>query len=234
MWCGSVTGCRTPRAGRRPFVSGRELLSRAQDDSDLAAEFCLVAEVRGQLVLTSAADSFVRRVTWEGDVAAQWRPHDDPRSPVRMNPSVRFGRLRCRVSVPKHYGSTTRRARAWKRSPRNSPFRLTPSGGRLHTKHRRRSHEPAGKAGARPVLCRCRRARSRQDPRADPERRDLPWRSWRPGEGGRVRLSCPITDTATQDDVWIPETARQGWLILTRDRHIRDHRAETTLRELPL
>jgi uncharacterized protein (DUF433 family) len=81
-----------PLADRRPFVSGRELLSRAQDDSDLAAEFCLVAEVRGQLVLTSAADAFVRRVTWEGDVAAQWRPHDDPRSPVRMNPSVRFGR----------------------------------------------------------------------------------------------------------------------------------------------
>jgi uncharacterized protein (DUF433 family) len=53
---------------------------------------CLVAEVRGQLVLTSPADSFVRRVTWEGDTAAEWRPHDDPHSPVRMNPDVRFGR----------------------------------------------------------------------------------------------------------------------------------------------
>jgi hypothetical protein len=45
-------------------------------------------------------------------------------------------------------------------------------------------------------------------------------------KSGRARPSCPITDTATQDDVWIPETARQGWLIITRDRHIRDHRAE--------
>jgi PIN like domain len=26
--------------------------------------------------------------------------------------------------------------------------------------------------------------------------------------------------------VWIPETARQGWLIITRDRRIQEHRAE--------
>jgi uncharacterized protein (DUF433 family) len=81
-----------PLAHHRPFVSGRELLSRAQDASGLDADFCLVAEVRGQYVLTSPADSFVRRVTWEGDIAAEWRPHDDPQSPVRMNPEVRFGR----------------------------------------------------------------------------------------------------------------------------------------------
>jgi uncharacterized protein (DUF433 family) len=81
-----------PLADLRPFVSGRELLSRAQEDSGLAAEFCLVAEVRGQYVLTSPADSFVRRVTWEGETAAEWRPHADPLSPVRMNPDVRFGR----------------------------------------------------------------------------------------------------------------------------------------------
>ena len=39
-------------------------------------------------------------------------------------------------------------------------------------------------------------------------------------------LPCPITDAATPDHVWIPETARQGWLIITRDRHIQEHRAE--------
>ena len=43
-------------------------------------------------MLTSPADSFVRRVTWEGDTAAEWRPHDDALSPVRMSPEVRFGR----------------------------------------------------------------------------------------------------------------------------------------------
>ncbi len=47
-----------------------------------------------------------------------------------------------------------------------------------------------------------------------------------PVKGGRVRAPCPITDTGTDDEIWIPETARQGWLIITRDRHIQEHRAE--------
>lgn len=45
-------------------------------------------------------------------------------------------------------------------------------------------------------------------------------------KGYRVRPPFVITDTATPDAVWIPETARQRWLILTRDRHIQEHRAE--------
>jgi uncharacterized protein (DUF433 family) len=82
-----------PLADRRPFISGRELLVEAQDAAGLAADFCLVAEVRGQYVLTSAADSFVQRVTWDAeDLAVGWRPHDDPKSPVRINPDTRFGR----------------------------------------------------------------------------------------------------------------------------------------------
>lgn len=53
-----------------------------------------------------------------------------------------------------------------------------------------------------------------------------------PGDPGgvtrsrRVRPPCPIKEPHTLDRVWIPETARQGWLIITRDRHIQDHRAE--------
>ncbi len=47
-----------------------------------------------------------------------------------------------------------------------------------------------------------------------------------PVKGGRVRAPCPITDTGTDDEIWILETARQGWLIITRDRHIQEHRAE--------
>jgi uncharacterized protein (DUF433 family) len=81
-----------PLAHLRPFVSGRDLLVEAQDEAALDAEFCLVAVVRGQLLLTPPADSFVKRVTWHDDIATQWRPHDDPNSPVRMNPEVRFGR----------------------------------------------------------------------------------------------------------------------------------------------
>jgi uncharacterized protein (DUF433 family) len=81
-----------PLTDRRPYVSGKELLSEAQDAAGLSADFCLVAVVRGQYVLTPPADSFYKRVTWEGDTAAAWRPHDDPHSPVLMRPDSRFGR----------------------------------------------------------------------------------------------------------------------------------------------
>jgi hypothetical protein len=52
-----------------------------------------------------------------------------------------------------------------------------------------------------------------------------------PGDPGaminkRARPPCPIQDRAAKDHVWIPEVARQGWLIITRDRHIQDHPAE--------
>jgi uncharacterized protein (DUF433 family) len=81
-----------PLADQRPYVSGKELLAKVQDATGLDAEFCLVAAVRGQYVLTPAADSFYKRVTWEGDLAAAWRPHDDPHSPVIMRPGSRAGR----------------------------------------------------------------------------------------------------------------------------------------------
>lgn len=87
-----------PLADRRPFVAaGRQLVLEAQDMSGLDADYCLVATVRGQLILgqlilTPASEAFVQRVSWEGDLAAGWRPHDDPHSPVLMAPDVRFGR----------------------------------------------------------------------------------------------------------------------------------------------
>jgi uncharacterized protein (DUF433 family) len=81
-----------PLAHKTPFVSGRQLVLEAQEAAGLSADFCLVAFASNQLILTPASDAFVRRVTWDGDVAAGWRPHDDPRSPVVMSPEVRFGR----------------------------------------------------------------------------------------------------------------------------------------------
>jgi uncharacterized protein (DUF433 family) len=82
-----------PLAHRKPFISeGRQLVLEAQDESGLAAEYCLVAVTRGQLILTPPAEAFVERVTWDGDWPAEWRPHDDPASPVRMAPNIRFGR----------------------------------------------------------------------------------------------------------------------------------------------
>jgi uncharacterized protein (DUF433 family) len=88
----SEFGVPYPLAHQRPFVSGKELLSVAQDATGLDADLCLVATVRGQYVLTPAADAFYKRVTWEGDTAIAWRPHDDPLSPVRMQPGLRSGR----------------------------------------------------------------------------------------------------------------------------------------------
>lgn len=81
-----------PLAHARPYVGDRQLVMEAQDAAGLAAEFCLVAVVRNQLILTPASESFVQRVTWADDLAVQWRPHSDPRSPVRIDPEVRFGR----------------------------------------------------------------------------------------------------------------------------------------------
>ena len=82
-----------PLAHARPWVGeGKRLLLDAQSKAQLDPEFCLVAEVSGQLVLTSASEAFVRRVRFEGDVAVGWRPHDDPESPIEMQPNVRFGR----------------------------------------------------------------------------------------------------------------------------------------------
>jgi hypothetical protein len=52
-----------------------------------------------------------------------------------------------------------------------------------------------------------------------------------PGDPGaeihkRQRAACSIGSTDVDDEIWIPETARQGWLIITRDRAIQDNRAE--------
>ena len=43
-------------------------------------------------MLTSPTDAFVKRVIWQDDLPAPWRPHDDPLSPVRTGPAIRFGR----------------------------------------------------------------------------------------------------------------------------------------------
>lgn len=81
-----------PLADRRPFIVDRQLVLEAQETSGLDADYCLVAVVRGQLILTPPADAFLERVAWNGDVAAAWRPHDDPGSPVLMDPDLRFGK----------------------------------------------------------------------------------------------------------------------------------------------
>jgi uncharacterized protein (DUF433 family) len=80
-----------PLADRRPYVSGKQLVHDAQTAAGLDAEFCLVAVVNDQLLLTPPSQSFVERVEWDGDVAAAWRPDPNRKSPVRIDPNIRFG-----------------------------------------------------------------------------------------------------------------------------------------------
>jgi uncharacterized protein (DUF433 family) len=83
-----------PLAHFAPFANQGQLVTvrDVQAEAGLTADFCLVAEVSGQLVLTAPADAFVRRVEWEQGEPAGWRPHDDAESPVRIRREVRFGR----------------------------------------------------------------------------------------------------------------------------------------------
>jgi uncharacterized protein (DUF433 family) len=82
-----------PLADRRPYVgAGRRLLIDLQGRSHLDPDFCLVAIANGQEVLTAPGEEFFERVDWSGDEPGAWRPHDDPASPIRINPLMRFGR----------------------------------------------------------------------------------------------------------------------------------------------
>ncbi|PSK90182.1 hypothetical protein CLV63_12311 [Murinocardiopsis flavida] len=52
-----------------------------------------------------------------------------------------------------------------------------------------------------------------------------------PGDPGGVKFKrsrppCPIKETRTSDDVWIPEVTSRGWLIVTRDSMIQNHTRE--------
>ncbi|MCU1624231.1 MAG: hypothetical protein JWL79_3076 [Frankiales bacterium] len=84
-----------PLADRRPWIDkgkGRGLVYEAQVSSGLTAEFALVAVANNQFVLTAASQSFLDRVDWDGDSPAAYRPSDDPASPVRCQPDMRFGK----------------------------------------------------------------------------------------------------------------------------------------------
>lgn len=55
-----------------------------------------------------------------------------------------------------------------------------------------------------------------------------------PGDPGatihrRIRPASPVLHPAVKDPVWIPEVSRRGWVVITRDRHIRDRRRQFDL-----
>ena len=80
-----------PLAHARPFVLDRQLIVKLQDESHLDPEFALVAQVRGQYILTPAAQDFYDRVTWTDGVPTQWRPDANRGSLVVIDPEIRFG-----------------------------------------------------------------------------------------------------------------------------------------------
>ncbi|MHB1535001.1 MAG: DUF433 domain-containing protein [Acidimicrobiales bacterium] len=82
-----------PLVHQQPYVgAGRRLLVDAQEEAGLRPAYKLIAPVDGQLVLLPPAESFVEKVEWDRDLPVRWRPHTDLRSPVRIDPEIRFGR----------------------------------------------------------------------------------------------------------------------------------------------
>jgi uncharacterized protein (DUF433 family) len=81
-----------PLAHEQPLVSGRTLVLRAQEATELSSDFWLVTDVGGQMLLTPPGADFLKRVRFEAGVAASWRPHDDVDSPVQIEPLRRSGR----------------------------------------------------------------------------------------------------------------------------------------------
>ena len=82
-----------PLVHHKPWIGpDQHLLLEAQKRSGLPGEFWLVVPASGQLLLTSPADSFLERVEWNDGVVDAWRPHADPKSPVRCRPAYRSGR----------------------------------------------------------------------------------------------------------------------------------------------
>jgi uncharacterized protein (DUF433 family)/predicted transcriptional regulator len=85
-------GVRYPLAHEQPWLSGRQILEEIQEEIGLDGRFLLVTRQGKQLLLTPASDSFLSRVTFRDDIAATWRPHAEPKSPVVIDPDVRFGK----------------------------------------------------------------------------------------------------------------------------------------------
>ena len=110
-----------PLADRRPYVgSGRQLLIDLQGRSHLDPEFCLVAVANGQIVLTAPGEEFFARVDWSGDQPAAWHPHEDPSSPVRVNPLVRFGSPLSAAFPPRPSPANSTAVHLSRKSPRIS------------------------------------------------------------------------------------------------------------------
>lgn len=78
---------------------------------------------------------------------------------------------------------------------------------------------------ARPPLRRCGPEGHWQDPCPRPFRCHVPGDPVGKGPDGQQRPACAIQQ-GEKDPVWIPKAAQAGWVIITRDRHLRHRPAE--------
>jgi len=82
-----------PLAHSRAFAhEGKLMIVEAQQAAGLDPEFYLVAPVGRQMLLTAPGEEYHERLSYVDEIAAAWRPHDDPKSSVLIRPDIRFGR----------------------------------------------------------------------------------------------------------------------------------------------
>lgn len=81
-----------PLAHERPLTLGRSLVMEAQTEAGLPPEYWLVSQVLDQQMLLPSSADFLRRVTWDADIAVAWRPTEESGSTVLCSPTRRFGR----------------------------------------------------------------------------------------------------------------------------------------------
>src|SRR5258708_32559380 len=139
------------------------------------------------------------------------------------SPTPGLADQRSKASALTCSGSTPRSERAQTKSPTNLESLPTTCIGRWLTKLPPGRHEQADQARSHALLHRRGRAWPGAGASADPRPCDL---SRRPGRPRKGRSSPAAMSDHHDDTEWIEEVARRQWLIISRDRHIQEHRAE--------
>jgi uncharacterized protein (DUF433 family) len=79
-----------PLAHARPWVYDHDLVLEAQEESKLDARLAIVVRTGQEIMLSGVAERFIRKVEFDGDTAARWRPAGKL-SPVTIDPERSFG-----------------------------------------------------------------------------------------------------------------------------------------------
>jgi uncharacterized protein (DUF433 family) len=79
-----------PLASVRPWIYDHELVLEVQEDAELDPRLAIVVRTGQEIMLSDVAERFVRRVDFDGETAARWRPAGKY-SPVVLDPERSFG-----------------------------------------------------------------------------------------------------------------------------------------------